>query len=82
MSAFALDDMIAAVATQHMRHTKPAARADDADDAVLGQRHIRPAEMAQMFRTDAHDRMTDRAEIIDQGDAVDAEPRRRSSPAG
>ncbi len=75
MTAFALDDMSVAVATQYMCHTEPAARSDDTDYALLGQGHVRPAKVAHMFRTDANDRMTDRTEIIDQGNAVDAESR-------
>src|SRR5262245_19818366 len=66
--------MVVAVAPQHLRHAKSAARADDTDHALLRQGHIWPAEMAQMFGTDSNNRMTDCAEIVDQGDMVEAEP--------
>src|SRR5690242_21920692 len=75
MTAFALDDMSVAVTTQYMCHTESAAGSDDTDDALLGQGHVRPAKVAHMFRTDANDRMPDRAEIVDQGNAADGKSR-------
>ena len=65
--------MIAATATQHMRHSKPAAGADNADYALFWQRYIRTAEMTEIFLSDANNRMPHRTEIIDQSKTVDSE---------
>src|SRR5690242_21106707 len=48
------DDMVAAVATQHLRHTESAARSDDADNPLFRERYVWPTERSQMLTTDTH----------------------------
>src|SRR5262245_12757907 len=74
MSTLAFDDMVAVFAAQNMRNAEPGSGTKDGDDTLLRQWQVRPAEMAKMLVFDVHHRMSDRAEIVDQGDPVDAEP--------
>src|SRR6185312_12776300 len=72
--ALAFDDIVVSLAAQHMCYAKTAPRSDDADHALLRQGNIGATKITKMFTPDLDDGMSDSAEVVDQGYAVDAEP--------
>ena len=74
MPALGLDHLIMIVPAQQRRDAEAGPRPDDGNDALIGQRFVGAPDRAELVVRQRCDGMGDRPEIVDDGEAVDAEP--------
>ncbi len=74
VAAFGRDDLISACTPEQARNAKAGAGSDDRDHACVGQTPLRAANVAVSRCIKAGDGMRDCSEIVDDYEALDAEP--------